>query len=400
MDLVVKKSKLNGIVAIPPSKSFSHRHLIMAMLSKQKTLLPLLNDGDDLKATCNVALNLGCTIEQKNGHIILDSTHLLEDNKGVMDVYASGSTLRFLIPICLTHAGSYTFYLRDRLKERSLKVYESLFRQCTFERKNQYLTLSGKIEAGYYEIDGSHSSQFLSGLFLALPLLEEDSEVVIKNEMVSSDYFQMTLACMEAAGIEIEAFNQKHFFIKGKQKYRYAPFMVESDASSAVFIKVAAYLGHSVKCGMTTTHFQKDACIDDYLKQIQLGDCVIDVKDCPDIVPALALAMALTPHHYQIIGASRLKDKESNRLVAVSEVLNQLGANVQMTEDGLEITGVTKLHGGTVDSYQDHRIAMMAVIAGLQCERHVFIKNAECVHKSWPTFYTQIQEVGGELYEL
>ena len=400
MKVLVKKSKLKGIISIPPSKSYSHRHLVMAMLSKKVSCIKGLNKCDDIFATVNVAKSLGCHITQNGSITTVDSTNLFSKNTDIMDIYASGSTLRFLIPVCLTKKGTYCFYLRDRLKERSLKVYEDLFTDCKFKREGNILEVIGQIDAGYYEIDGSHSSQFLSGLFLALPLLQSDSEVKIIEPFVSQDYFKMTLSCMKSAGIEIEELSSLHYKIKGNQSYDYQSYKVESDASAAVFIKAAKYLGHEVKCDMTSTHFQKDAMMDEYLTQIKNGNSVIDVRDCPDLVPALALCMALTQGEFKIIGASRLKDKESNRLLAITDVLNTLGANVQMIEDGLRIIGVNQFSGGRVDSHQDHRIAMMAVIAGLHCENEVIIENSECVSKSWPTFYKQIQEVGGAICEL
>lgn len=400
MNLVIKKSKLKGVIAIPPSKSYSHRHLILGMLSKKKVNIYGLNECDDIKATTNVAMNLGCDIHIDGQTTSIDSTRLFEENKGVMDVYASASTLRFLIPVCLTKQGKYRFYLRDRLMNRSLKVYEDLLKECSFKRDGQILEIEGKIQPGVYEVDGSHSSQFLSGLFFALPLLNGDSEVKIIPPFVSQDYFNMTLACIESAGIRIEKINDYHYKIYGNQTYQYEPFMVESDASAAAYIKVAQYLGHCVTCPMTTIHYQKDAIIDELLCQIKQGDCIINVKDCPDLTPSLALAMALTKGHFQIVGASRLKDKESNRLLAIKDVLNTLGASVEMTEDGLIIDGKTELNGGKVDSYLDHRIAMMIVIAALHCKKHVFLLRSDCISKSWPTFYQQIKEAGGVLYEL
>ena len=400
MNVLVKKATLNGIISIPPSKSYSHRHLIMAMLSKKVSYIEDLNQCDDIYATLNVAKNLGCIVRKENNCTMMDSTNLFSQNNDIMDVYASGSTLRFLIPVCLTQKGAYRFYLRDRLKERSLKVYEDLFKSCKFKREGNILEVTGQIDAGYYEIDGSHSSQFLSGLFLALPLLQGDSEVKIIEPFVSQDYFKMTLSCMKSAGIELEELSSLHYKIKGNQSYDYQSYKVESDASAAVFIKAAKYLGHSIECDMTSTSFQKDAMIDVYLNEIKNGNCIINVRDCPDLVPALALCMALTEGEFEIVGASRLKDKESNRLFAISEVLNTLGANVQVTEDGLKIIGIKKLVGGRVDSYLDHRIAMMATVAGLHCEQEGIIDHSECISKSWPTFYKQIQEVGGAIYEL
>lgn len=400
MDYIIQKSLLHGMIPIPTSKSFSHRHLIMAMLSKKQTLIKNVNLCDDIYATLNVARNLGVKVEIVNNDIMMDSSSLWQTNDEIMDVYASGSTLRFLIPVCLTHRGQYQFYMRDRLKERSLKIYEDLFKNCTFERKDNVLMVSGQIEAGYYEIDGSHSSQFISGLLMALPLLNGDSEIKIKRPFVSQDYFYMTLDCVKKAGIDIQELHDLHYRIKGNQTYNYASYAIESDASAATFIKVAKYLGQDVECQMTRTTYQKDAIIDTFLEKIKVGSCKIDVTDCPDIVPALALAMALSPYCYEIVGASRLVDKESNRLEAVCSDLNTLGGMIEVTSDGLRITGVKQLYGGAVDSFNDHRIAMMATIAAMQCKDPVVLKNGECVKKSWPTFYKDIKTIGGVISEL
>ena len=274
----------------------------------------------------------------------IDSTRLFEENKGVMDVYASASTLRFLIPVCLTKQGKYRFYLRDRLMNRSLKVYEDLLKDVRFKRDDHILEVSGKMTSGIYHVDGSHSSQFLSGLMMAFPLLDGDSELVICPPFVSQDYFRMTLACMEHAGIEIEKVSELHYKVKGNQTYKYQPYVIESDASAAVFIKVAKYLGLNIDCRMTTTHFQKDAMIDEFLESIQKGKRIFDVSDCPDIVPALSLALALSQGSFEIVGAGRLKDKESNRLEAIAHVLNTLGACITITPTGLLIEGVERLN--------------------------------------------------------
>lgn len=400
MNLMIKKSILNGSVSIPSSKSYSHRHLIMALLSKGQFDISNLNDGDDIEATINVSKSLGCEVSKEKQVLHFDSTSLFTKSSDLMDVYASGSTLRFFIPICLTQKGAYRFYLRDRLKERSLKVYEDLLKDVCFKRDDHILEISGKMTSGIYHVDGSHSSQFLSGLMMAFPLLDGDSELIINPPFVSQDYFRMTLACMEHAGIEIEKVSESHYKVKGNQTYKYQPYVIESDASAAVFIKVAKYLGLNIDCRMTTTHFQKDAMIDEFLESIQKGKRIFDVSDCPDLVPALSLALALSQGSFEIVGAGRLKDKESNRLEAIADVLNTLGACIIITPTGLLIDGVESLKGGQVDSYLDHRIAMMAVIAGLVSQEDVILTNANCISKSWPSFYTQIKEAGGRLYEL
>lgn len=397
MDYRIKKSQLKGNITLPSSKSYSHRYLIEAMLSKKDNVLKNINMCDDIYATINVMKGLGAKVEINHDEIYVDSSMIHFKPETCMDVYASGSTLRFFIPICLTQKGTYLFKMRDRLKERSLKVYEGLFKDCIFERKDDVLKISGQIHFGKYEVDGSHSSQFLSGLIMALPLLDGDSEIIIKEPFVSKDYFYMTLSCLKKAGIEIIEKAPLHYYVKGHQKYNYQFETIEFDASSQVFAQVANALGQQITWQESAISFQSDNKLKDFLSQESHR---FDVEDCPDLVPGLALALSLKEGEFEVFNAKRLIDKESNRLLAVKNVLNILGANVLMKEDGLVITGVPSLKGGCVDSYHDHRIAMMAVIAGFICEEDVILKNGECVSKSWPSFYDDMRLLGGVVDEL
>lgn len=400
MDYLFKPSQLAGEVVLPASKSLSHRRIFMAMLTRKKMRLDHVLKCDDTLATLNAFESLGASYHWlEKTSLELDGHKLFSENK-IMEVGASASTLRFMIPLCLTKKGTYTFRMKGQLKHRSLEAYESLFKtQVTFIRNDDLLTISGALQPGSYLVDGSHSSQYLTGLLMALPLLEKDSTLTIKLPMVSKEYVAMTLDVLNNANIKIIK-KDNQFEIMGRQIYQFEDNSWQPDASAACFFEVAKYLGHPLTLPMLTTAHQADAKLPTILSQLPNGPLKVDVKDMPDAVPALALAMALSPYRYEITNAKRLRDKECDRLLAVAMTLNKMQADVKVVADGLIIQGKNKLHGATLMSYHDHRIAMMIAIAASVALDDTILLDGQCVTKSWPQFYQVYQALGGKVDEL
>lgn len=400
MDYRFKPSCLAGEVCLPASKSLSHRQIFMAMLAKKTMRLNHVLQCDDTKATLDAFAGLGARYHWINDDCLeIDGRKLFTDNQ-VMAVGASASTLRFMIPLCLIVKGTYTFKMTGQLSRRSLAAYETLLSgQATFERRDDFLIVSGQLQPGNYQIDGSHSSQYITGLLMALPLLSQDSTLTIQLPMVSKEYIAMTIEALTSAGIDIKQ-KDNRFFIAGGQHYQCFSNIYQPDASAACFFEVAKYLGQPLTLPKMMTSHQADAALPMILAQLAKGPLRVDVADMPDAVPALALAMALSPYRYEITNAKRLRDKECDRLMAVATTLNQMQADVTVVDEGLVIQGKSALHGATVTSYHDHRIAMMIAIAASVALEETVLLEGQCVTKSWPHFYQVYQSLGGKVDEL
>ena len=263
------------------------------------------------------------------------------------------------------------------------------------------LTVEGTLPAGEYALRGDVSSQFFTGLLYALPLLKGDSVIRSTTALESRSYIDMTLDALEKCGIEI-ADEGDCFRVKGGQSYKLTDCAVEADWSQAGFYYAALGVGNDIEItGMNPYSVQGDMkIVPYYLKMLQEGDVTLDVSDCPDLVPPLAVQAALRGqgNTTYITNAARLRIKESDRLTAVSTVLNALGAEIEELPDGLVIHGKDGLAGGvTVDSFNDHRIAMMTAVAATRCAAPVKLLGADCVKKSYPNFWEDYEKLGGEI---
>ena len=387
MKLTITPSRLSGPVAPPPSKSQAHRYLIAAALAGGGSTIRNLADSQDIRATrrCLAAL------------------HADGGGLPVFDCGESGSTLRFLIPIALARRGGGVFTGQGRLMERPQRPYLDLFREkgvrCTQE--NGVLTAEGRLTPGIYRLPGDVSSQFVTGLLYALPLLEGDSELVLTTPLESRGYVDMTLEALARFGIHGTE-RENGFLIPGRQKYCPAQASVEADWSQAAFWLAAATLGNPVQpVGLEEDSSQGDRVIGDYYVPLcRPGDVDIDLSQCPDLAPPLAVMAAVRCGTTRLVNAGRLRLKESDRLASITQVLRALGADVEEGPDFLRIQGRDALAGGcTVDCCNDHRIAMMAAVAVARCESPVTLTGAECVAKSYPDFWAHYRMLGGVFHE-
>ena len=424
-DLKIIPSKLKGSVKIPPSKSMAHRAIICAALSDGICRIDNIDYSDDIIATINAMNSLGATIEKHDDYIevvgIYKNINKIKENR-IIDCNESGSTLRFLVPISLLFKGSNKFIGKGNLGKRPLTTYYNIFNnqgiKYSYEENNLNLVVDGELKPGVFEVEGNISSQFITGLLFALPLLNGDSKITITKEMESKGYIDLTLKAISDFGIEIINNNYSEFIIKGNQKYNARNYRVEGDYSQAAFFLCADGLGNNVVCrDLDLNSLQGDKEIIDILERMnvvfntneiglsgevsgELISTVIDGSQCPDIIPVLSAVSALSKGTTEIINAGRLRIKECDRLSAVTSELKKLGAQIIEKEDGLVITGVEKLQGGVeVWSHKDHRIAMTLAIASTMCKKPIIIKDYECVAKSYPSFFEDFKALGGNIHE-
>ena len=409
MNITIESALLRGAVTPPPSKSQAHRALIAAALSGGVSTISHLRPSQDISATLSCLSALGAYGEE----ISADTWQIHGLGNSIpqagpipsLDCGESGSTLRFLIPVALAVVGGGSFTGRGRLMERPQEPYFRIFEEkgIAFGKKDGTLTVEGKLEAGTYALPGNVSSQFITGLLFVLPLLEGDSRLEIRTLLESRDYVEMTLHVLRDFGIEICAAPDGGFHIPGGQRYQSRDITVEGDWSQGAFWYAAKLLGSQVDIeGLDPLSDQGDRKIADFCRTLSRpGDADLDVSQCPDLVPPLAAMAAVRSGTTRLLSAARLRMKESDRLASTASTLNALGAQVEEHPDHLVIHGVPALRGGvTVDSWNDHRIAMMAAVAATNCTAPVTITGAECVNKSYPTFWEDYEKLGGKLHGL
>ena len=406
MNVTITPTKLKGSVIPPSSKSQAHRVLIAAALADGVSRIDNVAFSQDIEATVRCLEELGAELIRDDSAVTVRGlganamSPLRRMAPPQLDCGESGSTLRFLIPIALAVRGGGIFSGRGRLMERPQKPYFDLFdeKSVFYEQKDGVLTVQGLLSPGEYRLPGDVSSQFVTGLLCALPLLNGDSEIVLTSPLESRGYVDLTLGALGLFGICPEA-RENGFFIPGNQLYRPQDFIIEADWSQAGFWYAARFLGDPVEVGgMDPGSAQGDRVMaDHYAALSQPGDVDIDVSGCPDLVPPLAAMAALrTGHSTRLTNAARLRIKESDRLAAVTQVLSALGADVTEGPDSLTIRGKEALAGGVkVDSFNDHRIAMMAAIAATRCVKPVAVAGAQCVAKSYPDFWEDYEALGG-----
>ena len=391
MNLTITPGKLSGTVKAPPSKSQAHRLLICAALAGEGSVLHNLADSQDIRATRR------CLAELMTGSRTLPE----------LDCGESGSTLRFLIPVALALRGGGVFTGHGRLMERPQKPYFDIFDEkgIRYEQSGGVLTVEGELTPGEYRLPGNVSSQFFTGLLMALPLLDGSSVIIPTTPVESEGYIAMTLEAMHAFGVDIASTRSlpPHYLISGGKKYRSAEVTVEGDWSQAAFWYAGTALGNPVEPeGLNAFSTQGDRCIVPYsMKLRQGGEQDLDVSGCPDLVPPLAAMAALRAGEVtRLTNAGRLRIKESDRLASVTQVLNAMGADVEEGSDSLTIRGKDGLSGGcAVDCCNDHRIAMMAAVAATRCREPVTLLGGSCVAKSYPNFWDDYKMLGGIVHE-
>lgn len=419
-NVVLTCSKLKGEIIVPSSKSMCHRAVICAGLSKGICNITNVTFCNDINASCEAMKSFGANIKKNKNSLIIEGKENIKIKNITIDCNESGSTLRFLIPLAAIASRGITFEGRGKLVERPLNPYYKIFDEKGINYKSVDgklpLTIDGKLKAGEYSLKGDVSSQFISGLLFALPILEGDSKISLTTELESKPYVDLTLDMLKNFSVNVINKDYREFVLKGNQKYRPRDYKVEGDFSQAAFWLVAGIFGANVTChGLNMNSLQGDKAIIEIIKRMggtfqiegnsiralacKTRGTVIDASQCPDLVPVLTVLGALSKGTTEIINASRLRIKESDRLRAIRLELNKIGGNVEEKKDGLVIRGREELKGGTVHSWNDHRIAMALTVASLKCSEPLIIEDALCVSKSYPNFWKDFKKIGGVMDE-
>lgn len=420
MKATVSASKIEGQVQAIASKSVAHRCLIAAALADKASFVGCHSLSEDILATVNCLNGMGAEIIRKdNGFYITPINKDKIDQKvKQLPCNESGSTIRFLISVVAALGIKGEFLKKGSLVSRPLKPLDEELNNkgITLQDKDGgIVAVSGKLKSGIFTLPGNVSSQYITGLLFALPLLDEDSEIRITTPLQSEDYVKITMDTLKNYNVSVE-YRDNCFYIKGKQVYTVKDAVsVEGDWSNAAFFMTGAAIGKSevTYTNLNSESLQGDKAVVDILRKMgaditvngntysikgqDLTATKIDAKPIPDLVPILALAAAVAKGETVVYNAERLRIKESDRLKTVYETLHALGADVEEKEAELIIRGKEKLTGGTVSSYNDHRIAMMAAIAAIVCEKEVVILHAEAVNKSYPGFFEDLKMLGANV---
>ncbi len=421
MKAIVSAKKTNGSIKAISSKSFVHRALISAALSKEETEIFCNTVSDDIAATATCLNQFAANVSQKDDRfIVMPYSKSEKDGNIILNCGESGSTYRFLLPVAAAHGEDAVFLLDGRLKDRPMDpLFNTLESHgIKISGKNESkVSVTGKLTSGTFALPGDISSQYITGLLFALPSLSGDSEIKLTSPLQSKGYVDITLSTLKSFGITADV-SESVIKIKGNQRF-VSPKTIVSEgdwSNSAFWLCAAAVSGEITVTGLSTSSVQGDRAVCDILKRFganviesknsvtvkkgKLCGIKIDVSEIPDLVPALAVAAAGANGKTVFYNADRLRHKESDRLYSISHTLSLLGADTAITADKLIVSGNGHLSGGTVHSFFDHRIVMMASLAALISKDNVIIENAESVSKSYPLFFEDFRKLGANISEV
>ena len=408
MDILITPSLLRGSVTVPASKSVAHRLIIAAALAKGEPVIHNVFPSKDILATAEAMRALGAeiTVEGDTARIKGITEPPAE---AVIDCGESGSTLRFIIPIAAALGVKTTFIGHGKLPERPITPYlEELPRHgAEFDYPGTMpFTLSGRLGAGEYRIGGDISSQFITGLLLALSVTPGESRIILTSRLESRPYVDITADCLARFGCTVTE-TEDGFTVSGTGALTPCECTVEGDWSQAAFFETANSLGSSLEInGLNVNSAQGDKKILEICKDIvynkkgMRAPFELDCSDIPDLVPILSVLACFSQGESRLTNAARLRIKESDRLAAVTKALCGIGGRVTEYEDMLVIRGVEELAGGEAESFNDHRIAMAMAIASTRCREPLLIRGAECVSKSYPGFWEEFRRLGGSFEEV
>ena len=411
MTVTLPAGPLCGEVRIPASKSQAHRLLICAALGKTAVTLRCDGISRDIDATARCLQALGASVTVEGGTIRL--TPGRSDAPAMLPCGESGSTLRFLLPVAAALGADATFCMEGRLPQRPLHPLDEELKRhgVTFTRQGDTLTVSGQLLSGDYTLPGNVSSQYISGLLMALPLLEGDSTLTVTGSVESAAYIAMTEDSLRLSGIAFEKDGWVYRIPGGQTAHLPDELSVEGDWSNAAFFLCAGALSAEgvTVTGLNAASSQGDRAVVDILRRFgakvtenaesvtvsaqKLHGITIDAAPIPDLVPTLSVVAACAEGETRIVNAARLRLKESDRIATTAALLRAVGGSVTELPDGLIIHGAA-LTGGTVDTANDHRIAMAAAVAASLCP--VTVPGSECVQKSYPRFWEDYAALKGD----
>lgn len=393
MKIRIKKGVAKGTLKAPPSKSFAHRLLICSLLADGKSEIEGVSLSKDVEATLNCISSLGATYTKTGEHVSINGG--IKRNIGKRELYCneSGSTLRFILPLALLTGEECVFYGSERLFFRGIGVYEDIFKSqgVFFEKGKNYIRVKGEMKGGIFNVPGDVSSQFISGLLFALPLLKKDSQINLTSKLESSSYVDITIDALKSFGIEIIK-SENSFFVKGNQSYIPQNSSVEGDFSNAAFLDAFNILGGDVSVlGLNWDSLQGDKVYKRCFEELKEDSVTIDISDCPDLGPIL-FALASVLKGATFVGTKRLKIKESDRCAAMKMELEKFGSLVEVNENSVVVKGGAKKPYCTLNGHNDHRIVMaLSVILTLFGGE---IDGCEAISKSYPNFFEDIEHLG------
>lgn len=399
MKVVFSPSRLVGAINAPPSKSVAHRLLLAAGLAAGESEIRGVGASQDVQATLSALQCLGARVRLQNGVAFVKGF----DPRSAAPVSAAdcrecGSTLRFLIPVCLLANAPITLLGSKRLMERPLGVYEKLCREngLRWELSQNALTLRGPLQGGAFEIAANVSSQFVSGLLFALPLCHGDSELRLLPPVESRPYIDMTLEALARFGVKITWKDPFTLSVKGDQTYCATVAEVEGDYSNAAFFEALCYLGHDLRVeGLRKESLQGDRVYASFFEELEQGTPTVSIGQCPDLGPVL-MALAAAKNGVRLTDTERLAIKESDRGLAMAQELAKLGARVEVLQNEIRVHPST-LHAPTeaLCGHNDHRIvmALSVLLVGLGGT----LEGAEAVEKSFPEFFDALRSLGAEV---
>lgn len=411
MNVKIKSARLSGRVTVPASKSEAHRYMICAALSDSVTDVVINGICSDIEATADCLAALGAEVIPTDfGYRI---TPVFKASKGgLLRCRDSGSTLRFLIPVSAVLGADADFYMEGKLHERPLFPLDAELARhgIAITKEGRMLSVRGKLNSQNFRIDGGVSSQFISGILMALPVIGGGT-VTLAGKVESVDYIKITMDAMRAFGVDVKLCGNV-LTVPGGGYISPHKVTVSGDWSGASFwIAAGALSDDGITChGVDLSSTQGDRKIlDSALKigaNVTFGDASVTVKrgklrafdtdavHIPDAVPVISVLCALADGTSHITGAARLRLKESDRLAVMTELLTKMGCDVTELADGLVINGREKLSGAVIDAHRDHRIAMSAAVAAMMCDGEVTVMGAECVNKSYSAFWDDYVSLG------
>ena len=397
MKAIFKPCRLQGYINAPASKSMSHRYLIGAALSKEKCVISGVDYSEDILATIDCLKALGAEIQIKKDTVTINSEKFMQTTSSFLNCRESGSTLRFFIPLALCSGKEITLQGSKRLFERPLDIYEKLCADNNFRfiKKDNSVTLCGKLESGKYEISGSISSQFITGLIFALVFLGGDSSIRIIPPFESRSYIDLTISALKSFGADVFFEDELNIVIRKSQLHSFSG-TVEGDYSNAAFLDAFNYTGSDVEIGnLKADSLQGDRIYKKYFRKIEEGTPTLDISDCPDLGPVL-IALASLKNGAILTGTDRLKAKESDRGKAMHEELVKLGGGLIFGNNTITVPK-QKLRKSEMplDGHNDHRIVM--ALSLILSEYGGEIDGAEAVRKSYPAFFENIINLGAKV---
>ena len=407
----------SGVLAAPPSKSMAHRAVLCAALADGESRLTGLAHSQDIDATLGAAAALGAQVEAGESWARIAGAAPLQAPAAPVDCCESGSTLRFLIPLAALTGRPVAFTGRGRLMQRPQSVYQELFASqgLRFGQEGDTLTVAGPLRPGCFSLAGDVSSQFISGLLFALPLLDGDSRLCLKPPVESRSYIEMTRAAQSRFGVASAWLDEYTLAVPGGQAYRPRDMAIEGDWSQVAFPAALGVLAGDVTVtGLEPGTLQGDAVILDILRRCggraeavpggvrfqksALHGTKIDLADCPDLGPILMALGLLCEGETLITNAGRLRLKESDRIAAMEQELRKLGGRIE--SDGGTVTirrSVLHAPAGPLWGHNDHRVVMSLTVLAAAAGLPVQIDGAEAVAKSWPGFFAAVRQLGVEV---